>query len=92
MSGLTAWLPALSSAACMRSASALACSCLEPGDALLEGRVVQISHSGFGGILEPVEPLVGLGDSPVEFGKVLPTALGAFHISRGPRVRSRPVF
>jgi len=40
-------------------------------DTVLQASVVQIGHTRFDGIVEPVESLVGLGESPVEFGKVL---------------------
>ena len=50
---------------------------LQAGDALLQRRVVQIGDAGLDGVIEPLEPQVGLGGALVQFGDVLAAALGA---------------
>lgn len=50
---------------------------LEAGDAVLEHHIVLIDHAAFDRVIEAAKALVGLGDSLVEFGKVLAAALGA---------------
>jgi hypothetical protein len=50
---------------------------LEPGHALFQHRIVLIDQAGFDSVIETAEPLVGLGDSPVEFGEVFSATLGA---------------
>jgi hypothetical protein len=50
---------------------------LEAGDALSEAGRIKIGDTGFDGVEEPVEALVGLDDALVEFRKVLAAAFGA---------------
>ena len=49
----------------------------QSGDALLQGRVVQISDAAFDGVVEALEPQIGLGRALVQFGNVLAAAFGA---------------
>ena len=51
---------------------------LEACDALPEVWVVQIGYAVFDGVVQPLEPRVGLGGPLVEFADMLAAALGAF--------------
>jgi hypothetical protein len=51
---------------------------LEAGDTFLQVWVIQIGYAAFDGIVQPLEPQVGLGGPLVEFADVLAAALGAF--------------
>ncbi|MFN3047214.1 MULTISPECIES: hypothetical protein [Pseudomonadota] len=51
--------------------------CLEAHHAFLRHGVVLIHHTGFDGVKETAEPLVGFRDSPLKLGKMLSAALGA---------------
>ena len=50
---------------------------LEAGDALLQRRGVEIGHAALDGVVEPLEPQVGLRGALVQFGKMLAAALGS---------------
>ena len=50
----------------------------EAGDALLQRRVVQIGDAALDGVIEPLEPQIGLGGPLVQLGDMLAAALGAF--------------
>ncbi|MFD2439885.1 hypothetical protein [Paracoccus kondratievae] len=41
--------------------------CLEASHALLQHRIAQVSQTGFNGVVEAIEPLIGFRDSPVQF-------------------------
>ena len=49
---------------------------LEASDALLERRVVQISHARFDGVIEPLEARFRFGRLPLQRGDVFAAALG----------------
>ncbi len=51
---------------------------LQAGDALLQGRVVQVRDAGLDGVIEPLEPKVGLGGALVQFGDMLAATFGSF--------------
>jgi len=51
---------------------------LEAGDALPQIGVVQFGYAVLDGIVQPLEPRVGLGSPLIEFADVLAAALGAF--------------
>ena len=50
----------------------------EACDALFQRRVVEIGDSGLDGVIEPLEPCVGLRRALVQLGDVLTAALGTF--------------
>ena len=49
----------------------------QAGDALLQGRVVQVGNTAFDGVVEALEPQIGLGRALVQFANVLAAAFGA---------------
>lgn len=58
------------------------CLCLVAGrlqacDALFQRQVVEISHAGLDGIVQALQPQIGLGRALVQLGDVLAAALGA---------------
>src|SRR5665213_1436596 len=51
---------------------------LEASDTLPQVRVVQIGYAALDGIVQPLEPRVGLGGPLVAFADMMAAALGAF--------------
>ena len=79
MAGVIACCPALSShrLGALGVGLGLIADGLQAGDAVLQRRVVQIGDAVLDGVVEPLEPQVGLGGALVQFGDVLAAALGA---------------
>ena len=50
---------------------------LQAGDALLQRRVVQVGDADLDGVIEPLEPQIGLGGALVQFGDMLAAAFGS---------------